>query len=89
MKTQVTYKGTEATADLESRLETVQAKVETAAPDARFAKYVIELTPRAHAVGLVVAFSDRDSWVRHGEGTDWEHAFLEMERRLDRLAGED
>lgn len=86
MRTQVTYKGTEASSELESRLGTVQAKVEATAPGARMAKYVIEVTPRAHAVGLVLTLADGESWVRHAEGTDWERAFLEIERRLDRLA---
>lgn len=88
MKIQVTYKGTDATADLESRLEAVQAKVESRAPDGRFAKYVVEETARAHAVGVVVTMAGGNTWVRHAEGPDWERAFLEIERRLDRL-GED
>lgn len=86
---QVTYKGTDATSDLGARLEQVQAKVEDAVPGARFVKYVVEQTPRAHAVGLVVTLADGDTWVRHAEGDDWERAFLEIERRLDRLGGED
>lgn len=89
MKTQVTYKGTDATADLESRLKVIQAKVDETAPDARFAKYVVEETSRAHAVGVVVTLPGGDTWVRHAEGPDWERAFLEIERRLDRLAGSD
>lgn len=86
---QVTYKGTDATSELDSRLEEVQSKVEAAVPGARFVKYVVEETPRAHAVGLVVTLADGDTWVRHAEGPDWERAFLEIERRLDRLGGDD
>jgi hypothetical protein len=86
MDMQVTYKGTDATADLEARLGDVQAKVEDAVPGARFVKYVVEETPRAHAVGLIVTLADGDTWVRHAEGPDWERAFLEIGRRLDRLA---
>lgn len=86
---QVTYKGTDTTSDLDARLEQVQAKVEDAVPGARFVKYVVEETPRAHAVGLVVTLADGATWVRHAEGADWERAFLEIERRLDRLGGED
>lgn len=88
MQTQVTFKGTEVTPEIEQRLAAVQAKVEETAPEARFAKYVVENTPRAHAVGLVVTLADGGTWVRHAEGTDWERAFLEIERRLDRLAEE-
>ena len=89
MEKQVTYKGIDATPDLDARLEEVQAKVEAAVPGARFVKYVVEETPRAHAVGLVVTLADGDTWVRHAEGPDWERAFLEIERRLDRLGGSD
>lgn len=89
MDMQVTYKGTGSTSELESRIETVQSKLEAVAPDARFVKYVIERAPRGHAVGLAVTLADGGSWVRHAEGSDWERAFLEMERRIDRLVGED
>ena len=83
---QVTFKGTEPTADLESRLDAVQAKLEAAAPGARFAKYVVEATPRGNAVGLAVALADGRSWVRQAEGSDWDRTFLEIERRIDHLA---
>lgn len=85
MKTQVTTKNTDTTPDLEARIAAVQAKVENKISDARFAKYVLEATPTVHAVGVVVALADGDTWVRHGEGEDWERAFLELERRLDRF----
>lgn len=84
MKTQVTTKNTETTADLEARLASIQAKVESRIADGQFAKYVLEARPTVHAVGLVVALADGDTWVRHGEGEDWDRAFLELERRLDR-----
>ena len=86
MDRQVTFKGTEPTDDLESRIEGVQSKLEEAAPGARFAKYVVEAAPRGCAVGLVVTLADGRSWVRQAEGSDWDRAFLEIERRLDRLA---
>jgi len=86
MDRQVTFKGTEPTDDLESRIEGVQSKLEEAAPDARFAKYVVEEAPRGYAVGLVVTLADGRSWVRQAEGSDWDRAFLEIERRIDRLA---
>lgn len=88
METQVTYRGVEATPDLKERLEEVQAKVEETVPGARMSKYVLEVSPRGHAVGLVVTFPDGGTWVRHAAGPDWDRAFLEMERRLDRLAEE-
>lgn len=86
MDKQVTFKGTEPTAELESHVEAVQSKLEEAAPGARFAKYVVEAAPRGHAVGLVVTLVDGRSWVRQAEGSDWDRAFLEIERRIDRLA---
>lgn len=86
MDVQVTWKGTEATPELETHLRTVQSKLEEAAPDARFAKYVVEDAPRGQAVGLAVTLADGSSWVRHAEGDDWTRTFLEIERRIDRLA---
>lgn len=86
MQQQVTWKGTESTDELTSRVDSVQTKLEATVPDAQFAKYVVERNPRGHAVGLAVTLADGHSWVRHAEGPDWERAFLEMERRLDRLA---
>lgn len=86
MDRQVTFKGTEPTDDLESRIQGVQSRLEEAAPGARFAKFVVEAAPRGYAVGLVVTLADGRSWVRQAEGTDWDRAFLEIERRIDRLA---
>ena len=88
METQVTYRGLEATTELEERLGDLQAKVEEAVPAARMSKYVVEVSPRAHAVGLVVTLPGGRTWVRHAAGPDWEKTFLEMERRIDRLAEE-
>lgn len=89
METQVTFKGTESDEELESRIAAFQARLDETVPDARLAKYVVEERPSAHAVGLVLTLADGASWVRHAEGSDWERAFLDLERRLDRLAGED
>ena len=86
MDRQVTFKGTERTAELESRIEAVQTKLEAAAPGLRFAKYVVEATPRGNAVGLAVTLADGRSWVRQAEGIDWDRTFLEIERRIDRLS---
>lgn len=88
METQVTYRGVETTPELDERLEKLQARVEEAVPGARMSKYVVEVSPRAHAIGLVVTLPNGRTWVRHAGGSDWERAFLEMERRLDRLAEE-
>lgn len=89
METQTSMRGCEPSADLDARVETLRAKVAKAMPDARFAKFSLEATPAAHAVGLIVALDGGDTIVRHGNGPDWEHAFMELERRLDRLAETD
>lgn len=89
VKTQVTYKGTEATPELASRVEAVTARVSEAVPGALMAKYVVEETPRAHSIGLVVSLAEGETWVRHAEGSDWDRAFLEIERRVDRLGEDD
>ena len=89
MKTQVSFKGCEAGGELEGHLERLQAKVEGTLPSARFSKFALEVTPAAHAVGLIVALANGDTIVRHGNGSDWERAFMEIDRRLDRLAEAD
>lgn len=89
METQVTFKGTERTEEIGDQLDAFQAKLEEAVPDARFAKYVVEVRPGVNAVGLALTLADGGSWVRHAHGDDWERAFLELERRLDRETGED
>ena len=89
MKTQVSMRGCEAGAELEGHLNRLRSRVEEVLPDARFSKFALEVTPAAHAVGLVVALKSGDTIVRHGNGSDWERAFMEIGRRLDRLAEND
>ena len=89
MKTQVSMKGCEAGAEVDERIAALQSRVEELIPDARFAKLAVEVTPTAHAVGMVVALDGGDTIVRHGNGQDWERAFMELDRKLDRLAEAD
>ena len=89
MKTQTSMKGCESSAELDARMETLKAKVAKTIPDARLAKFSLEATPAAHAVGLIVALDGGDTIVRHGSGPDWERAFMELDRRLDRVAETD
>ncbi len=89
MQTQTSMRGCEPSAELEARVDELLSKVAAAVPDARFAKFSLEATPAAHAVGLILALDGGDTIVRHGSGPDWERAFLELDRRLDRLAETD
>lgn len=85
MKEQVSMKGCEAGAEVDGYLDKLRSRVEELLPNARFSKLALEVTPAAHAVGLIVSLADGDTIVRHGNGSDWEHAFMELDRRLDRL----
>jgi len=89
MKTQISLRGCESTPDLEARLEALGARVSEIVPHAQFAKFSLESTVLAHAVGVIIALGEGDTIVRHGDGPDWDRAFLELERRLDRLAERD
>ncbi len=89
METQTSMRGCDPSAELDARVETLRAKVAEALPEARFAKFSLEVTQKAHAVGLIVALDEGDTIVRHGSGPDWDRAFMELERRLDRLAETD
>ena len=88
MKTHVTLKGVKASPELDGRLAALEQRVAEAMPDARFAKFVVEDSAVTRAVGLVVSLADGDTWVRHAHGGDWEKAFLELDRRLDRFEQE-
>jgi hypothetical protein len=82
-------KGCEAGGEVDGYLEDLHSRVEEILPDARFSKLALEATPAAHAVGLIVSLSNGDTIVRHGNGGDWERAFMELNRKLDRLAETD
>ena len=89
MKTQVSMRGCEGGAEVDGHLARLRSRVEEVLPDARFTKFVLEVTPAAHAVGLIAALESGDTIVRHGNGSDWERAFMELGRKLDRLAESD
>ena len=89
METQTSMRGCEPSVELDARVERLRAKVAEIVPDTRFAKFSLEATPAAHAVGLILALDGGDTIVRHGSGSDWERAFMELDRRLDRLAETD
>jgi len=85
MKTQTSLKGCESNSELEGRVKALTARVGEVLPDAQFAKFSLESTAASHAVGLIVALGGGSTLVRHGSGPDWDRAFMELERRLDRL----
>jgi len=89
MKTHTSTRGCEATPELEARVDALLVKVEEAVNAARFAKFALEATPAAHAVSMIVAMEGGNTIVRHGSGADWDRAFMELERRIDRLAEDD
>jgi hypothetical protein len=89
MKTQTSTKGCETSPELEARVDALLVRVGEAIHDARFAKFALEATPAANAVSVIVALEGGETIVRHGSGPDWDRAFMELERRLDRLAEED
>jgi len=89
METQTSMKGCEPNPELDARIETLRTKISETIPDARFAKFSLEATTTDHAVGLIVALGGGDTIVRHGSGPDWERAFMELDRRLDRVGETD
>lgn len=89
MNTQISVRGTEMTDELESRIETVTADLLARAPDLLLAKFVLEERETAKAVGLVLSWGEKaDTVVRHAEAGDWDRAFKDLERRLERALEE-
>ncbi|MFQ5530762.1 MAG: hypothetical protein ACE5FP_10515 [Gemmatimonadota bacterium] len=86
MKTHTSMIGCESSPELEARVKALLTRVRDAIHDARFAKFALETSPAAHAVSMIVALDGGDTIVRHGNGPDWDRAFMELERRIDRLA---
>lgn len=89
MNTQTSMRGCESNAELDARMESLREKIAETIPDARFAKFSLEATATDYAVGMIVALHGGDTIVRHGNGPDWERAFMELDRRLDRIVETD
>lgn len=53
-------------------------------PGLRMAKFVLEERAPNRAIGVVLALGDGTTVVRHGQGGDWDRAFLELQRRLEK-----
>ena len=89
MQTQISTRGTELTGDLESRVEAVVAGLSTRTTGLELAKFVIEERETGKAVGLVLSWGEKqDTVVRHAEAGDWDRAFKDLERRLERALEE-
>jgi len=85
METQISTRGTEVTDDLRSRVEAVTADLSARTSGLELAKFVLEERGTTRAVGLVLSWGEKqDTVVRHAEANDWDRAFKDLERRLER-----
>ena len=85
MQTQISNRDVDLTDDLTSRVETLAAEVESRTTGLQLAKFVLEERDATKAVGLVLSWGEnQDTVVRHAEASDWDRAFLDLQRRLER-----
>jgi ribosome-associated translation inhibitor RaiA len=85
MQTQISTRGMELTADLETMVEAVSADLSARATGLQLAKFVLEDRETGRAVGLVLSWGEKqDTVVRHAEASDWDRAFKDLERKLER-----
>ena len=85
MQTQISNRDVDLTDDLTSRVETLAAEVESRTTGLQLAKFVLEERDATKAVGLVLSWGEKqDTVVRHAEASDWDRAFLDLQRRLER-----
>jgi ribosome-associated translation inhibitor RaiA len=89
MQKHISTRGTELTAELDSRIEEVAAAVSAQTSGLALAKFVLEERETGKAVGVVLSWGEKqDTVVRHAEASDWERAFKDLERRLERALEE-
>ena len=89
MQTQISTRGTELTDDLRSRVEAVAADLLARASGLELAKFVLEDRETGKAVGVVLSWGEKQNTVvRHAEASDWDRAFKDLERRLERALEE-
>ena len=85
MQTQISTRGMELTDDLTSRAESLAAEVAGRTTGLQLAKFGLEERETGKAVGLVLSWGEKqDTIVRHAEASDWDRAFLDLQRRLER-----
>lgn len=85
MQTQISTRDTELTGDLKSRVEAISANLLARASGLELAKFGLEERETGKAVGVVLSWGEKqDTVVRHAEASDWDRAFKDLERRLER-----
>lgn len=90
MRIQVSTRGTEMTPELEGRVESVADSLRQTTEGLELAKFVLEERETGKAVGLVLSWGEkRETVVRHAEASEWERAFMDLDRRLERALAED
>jgi hypothetical protein len=85
MELHITAKGLELDDTLRGRVQKLVDGVGRARAGAKVANVVLERTPTTCAVAAVFGFGeDQESLATHGEAPDFDRAFLEIERRLEK-----
>lgn len=85
MQTQISTRGMELTDDLTARVESLAAEVAARTTGLQLAKFGLEERETGKAVGLVLSWGEKqDTIVRHAEASDWDRAFLDLQRRFER-----
>ena len=90
MQTQISTRGTEVTDDLQQRVDSLSADIAGWADGLELLKVVLEERESVKAVGVVLSWGEKqETVVRHAEAGDWERAFLDLGRRIERALAED
>ena len=90
MQTQISTRGTEVTDDLRQRVDSLSADIADRADGLELLKVVLEERESVRAVGVVLSWGEQqETVVRHAEAADWERAFLDLGRRIERALAED
>jgi len=85
MQTHVSIRGAELTEDLGARVESLAADLSSRSSGLQLAKFVLEERETGKSVGVVLSWGEKEETVvRHGEASDWDRAFLDLRRRLER-----
>ena len=89
MQTQISVREMDLTDDLKTRVEKLSSSLADRTSGLQLAKFVLEERETGKAVGLVLSWGEKnDTVVRHAEAGDWDRAFLDLERRLERAIEE-
>jgi len=90
MQIQISTRGTELTADLEGRVESVVDALRERTRDLQMAKFVLEVRETGKAAGVVLSWGEKkETVVRHAEAGDWDRVFMDLDRRLERALEEE